>query len=687
MRDSPVIKFLNQNITALSVTIALLLASLGLMLNSALQERMETEIASKTAIAAEGLRAALESQISEITHLSESFEALIEADPDFVATEFDHLASILLRDRPEVMNIAIAPNLVIERVYPTAPNQGVIGLNLLDLTQGDFVKEAIEHDATLFEGPVQTVQGPTAFITRTPIRFGTSQTEEPWGMVSIVVLAEAIFEYPLEMQASGDFEILILRPGKAAPIFGEQIERVYAPNISTLSRDGFNWEVKVYPTDKLVSAIAWDESTLLIAFALLCIPIVGLLIFYARHMKIVGRLRSLLADSLNAIDDGFVIYDADDRFVLCNDAYRRIYSRIQDMFVPGVTYEAIVREGVKRGQYAEAIGREDEFIEQRLTDHNDASRTIMQKLPDGTWLKVAERMTADGARVGIRVDITELEEARAAAEEAFQVKSEFISVLSHELRTPLTVILGYAKVLANVGLLKSARQLESAISKDVPSEAEMSEAFEALLQQVSGQAKKMESSGSHLLTLINDLLDYSKIEQGHFKLKLEEFSLKSVLSSVVEDMSDMAFQKGISLEDESRDMTIIADKIRFKQVMINLIGNAIKFTDVGCVVVSTSFREGEIEVSVADTGQGIPQDKLNMIFDAFQQADLSDRRAAGGTGLGLAISKSIVEMHSGQINVTSELGRGSTFTVKMPLEALVETPRFLERMSRPLMSA
>jgi signal transduction histidine kinase len=302
-------------------------------------------------------------------------------------------------------------------------------------------------------------------------------------------------------------------------------------------------------------------------------------------------------------------------------------------------------------------------------------------------LKVAERKTSNGSRVGFRVDITELEQARAAAEEAFQVKSEFISVLSHELRTPLTVILGYAKVLASVKLLKSARQLNELISEGNCSVEVISDQFDALLRQISGQARKMESSGSHLLMLINDLLDYSKIEQGHFQLNLEEFSLKSVVSSVVEDMSDMAFEKGISLEDESRDMTLVADKIRFKQVMINLIGNAIKFTDTGCVIVSTAYHEGEVEISVSDTGQGIAEDKLSMIFEAFKQADLTDRRAAGGTGLGLAISKSITEMHSGRLTVESELGRGSTFTVKMPLQAIVDAPRLLNRMSRPLLTA
>ena len=680
---------LSRNVALTSIFSGIMLVTLGMYLVIVLERRMQEEVNSRLEIAAAGLRASLVEKISQQTHLSESFEALIVADDTFVETEFEKLAAILLRDRPEIINIAIAPDLVVSRVYPLEPNQRVIGLNLSEFAGGSTARQALEQDRTLIEGPVTTVQGPTAFITRTPVRLHSAGAPEFWGMVSVVVRSEAILAHALELEHSGYFDIVISQTGREDYVFGYSKPRAEVSFEFPLGINGVDWQVEVAPTQRLLTEVSWEHRAVLIAFSALVVPLVGLLIFYVFHMRIVGNLKTLLSNSINAIDDGFVIYDSQDRFVLCNDAYKRMYEKSADLFVPGTPFSHILQEGVKRGQYTDAIGREEEFIRQRLEAHDAATNTTTQRLPDGTFLKISERKTSDGSRVGFRVDITELEKARAAAEEAFQVKSEFISVLSHELRTPLTVILGYAKVMANVGLLKSAQQLETLLVDEEPDIVAVSEAVDNLLHQVTMYANKMESSGSHLLTLINDLLDYSKIEQGHFQLQLEEFSLKSIVAAVVEDMSDLASEKGVMLIDETQDAALLADKIRFKQVMINLIGNAIKFTDYGSIIVRTSLFEDAIEITVSDTGRGIPHEKLGRIFEAFQQADLSDRRSAGGTGLGLAISRTITEMHGGKLSVTSEVGVGSTFTVRLPLEAesIKEISQSRDQLSRPLVQA
>lgn len=680
---------LSRNVALTSIFSGIMLVALGAYVVIVLERRMQEEVNSRLEIAAAGLRASLVEKISQQTHLSESFGALIEADESFVDPEFEKLAAILLRDRPEVINVAIAPNLVVSHVFPVEPNQGVIGLDLSERSGGDVARTALRRNQTLIEGPVVTVQGPKAFITRTPVRLNTGDSPAVWGMVSVVVHSDAILEHAFELERSGYFDIIISEVGRDSLLFGSSRpeEAIFAS--FPLGLEGIDWQVEVFPTHRLLTEVSWEHRAVLTAFSALIIPLVGLLIFYALHVRIVGRLKSLLSDSINAIDDGFVIYDPQDRFVLCNDAYKRMYEKSADLFVPGIPFSHIIREGVKRGQYTDAIGREEEFIRQRLEAHDAATSTTTQRLPDGTFLKISERKTSDGSLVGFRVDITELEKARAAAEEAFQVKSEFISVLSHELRTPLTVILGYAKVMANVALLKSAQKLETLMVDEEPDIVAVSEALDHLLHQVTMYANKMESSGSHLLTLINDLLDYSKIEQGHFQLQLEEFSLKSIVAAVVEDMSDLASEKGVMLIDETQDAALLADKIRFKQVMINLIGNAIKFTDYGSIIVRTSLCEDAIEITVSDTGRGIPHEKLGRIFEAFQQADLSDRRSAGGTGLGLAISRTITEMHGGKLSVTSEVGVGSTFTVRLPLEkeTIYEISQPRNRLSRPLVQA
>jgi signal transduction histidine kinase len=238
----------------------------------------------------------------------------------------------------------------------------------------------------------------------------------------------------------------------------------------------------------------------------------------------------------------------------------------------------------------------------------------------------------------------EIEEKGRQIEIASRHKSQFLANMSHELRTPLNAILGYtALILDN-------------IYGEVP-------------EKIRDVLQRLEKSGHHLLGLINDVLDLSKIEAGVLTLTLADYSMKEVVQATVAEVESLAADKKLALTiatpaDLPRGR---GDVRRITQVLLNLVGNAIKFTEAGEVRVEVTAADGAFLVSVADTGPGIAQSDKQKIFEEFQQVDSSSTREKGGTGLGLSISRRIVELHGGRISVESKLGHGSTFRVTLPV--------------------
>jgi signal transduction histidine kinase len=229
---------------------------------------------------------------------------------------------------------------------------------------------------------------------------------------------------------------------------------------------------------------------------------------------------------------------------------------------------------------------------------------------------------------------------------ASQHKSQFVANMSHELRTPLAAILGYAEL--------------------------MQEGFYEPLGQKSLDAlSRIRSNGKHLLGLINTVLDIAKIESGQFTLNMAEYDIESVVETVRSATESLAQNKKLTFKTEmAKPLPVgLGDEQRLTQVLLNLVGNAIKFTDVGEVRVTATAVNGHFNVSVIDTGPGIPPDQQARIFEQFHQVDSSNAKAKGGTGLGLAIAKQIVEMHGGRIWVESTLGKGSKFQMELPTRA------------------
>ena len=229
-------------------------------------------------------------------------------------------------------------------------------------------------------------------------------------------------------------------------------------------------------------------------------------------------------------------------------------------------------------------------------------------------------------------------------EVASRHKSQFLANMSHELRTPLNAILGYTELILDN------------IYGDMP-------------QRMRGVLERVQSNGKHLLGLINDVLDLSKIEAGQLTLSLDDYSIGDVVQNVVTAVEPLATEKSLALKVElPNDLpTAHGDQRRLTQVLLNLVGNAIKFTDSGEVAINVAAGNGAYTLSVRDTGPGIDPADQSKIFEEFQQADSSATKTKSGTGLGLSISRRIVAMHGGRIWVKSAPGHGSTFFIKVPV--------------------
>ncbi len=263
---------------------------------------------------------------------------------------------------------------------------------------------------------------------------------------------------------------------------------------------------------------------------------------------------------------------------------------------------------------------------------------------------VANRDELGALAANVNRTCKKLGELYQQLEAASHHKSDFLANTSHELRTPMNAILGYTELILD------------GIYGEVPS-------------KIRDVLVRVQSNGRHLLSLINNVLDLSKIEAGQLTLSVEEYSMKEIVHTVVTATEGLAAEKNLVLKVAIPDNFPRAegDERRIVQVLMNLVGNAIKFTEAGEIAVRAAASDAAIEVSVADTGPGIPPSEHERIFEEFRQVDNSSTRQKGGTGLGLSISKKIIEMHGGRIWVELELGRGSVFRFTLPLHSAALT--------------
>ncbi len=359
--------------------------------------------------------------------------------------------------------------------------------------------------------------------------------------------------------------------------------------------------------------------------------------------------------AVEAIPDGFVLFDREDRLLTCNQRYREIYAQSAPAMVPGAKFEDILRFGLARGQHLDAVGQEEHWIAERMERHRNPVALHEQQLSDGRWLRAHDHPTPDGGRVGLRVDISEiknqqaaLETARTAAEAANRAKSAFLANMSHEIRTPMNGVVGMAELLCDTDLTDDQRLF----------------------------AETIRSSGEALLVIINDILDYSKIEAERLTLQPEPFDLERTIHEVAMLLQPRARAKGLDLMidfDMFLPTRYIGDPGRLRQVLTNLVGNAVKFTETGHVLIRVVGLEVEtgsqqLHVTVEDTGIGIAAENLDHVFGEFNQVESQTNRKFEGTGLGLAITQKLIERMGGAVWVDSEFGKGSSFGFRLTMD-------------------
>jgi PAS domain S-box-containing protein len=343
-----------------------------------------------------------------------------------------------------------------------------------------------------------------------------------------------------------------------------------------------------------------------------------------------------------------VIVTDDGRYLYRNPAHNAMYG-YKPGELPRRSSEMWV-DPAERERLLEIFHRTGALTNVEVQHHTADGRTFWGLM---TW----ERLLYDGqpALAGWMYDITDrkeaevaIQEARAAAEQANQTKSEFLANMSHELRTPLNAIIGYAQIL----------------QEDAEDEGQ-----DAMLPDL----KKIESAGKHLLGLINDILDLSKIEAGRMEIYLEPVSVPALVDEVRTLTAPLASTNGnrVEVSIDPGIGSIQADVTKLKQSLLNLVSNACKFTKEGRVGLEVRLKDGEdgklIVFEVADSGIGMTPEQQAKLFQAFTQADSSTTRKFGGTGLGLAITKRLCNLLGGDVEVTSEEGKGSRFTITLPL--------------------
>jgi len=616
------------------------------------------------------IQAQLEGDIISKALLMRGFAATIASNPEISQERYAILAAQLIRDDPTILNIAAAPDLIVRYVYPQEPNKAVLGF---DYRTSEIQLKEVERtrlvNGTVLAGPIDLVQGGQGFIFRAPVFVidETTGVRKFWGIVSIVIgmdFLKKCFE-------AYDLDIALRKSTNREAFFGDNHVFNNNPLLSNIILPNGLWTMGIIPKG------GWPtRADNFLPIRILLFSAGGLLLFLTYYIgKLLEKRKEaeqILTRAIEAIDGGFVLYDPDGVFVTCNQKYKEIYELSADLFRPGVTFEHIIREGMNRGEYPAITEQKEEWIAWRLERHKMADITDEHRLPNGHWIRVSETKLEDDSRVGIHIDITELMLAQKEAEQANQAKSAFLNTLSHELRTPLTIVLGYARILLNIEALPAAKELQASINSTPIDADDIQIKLSSVMKQVTQQSEKINKSGVHLLTLIADILDFSKADAGEMKFDKQAIPVGALVDAVLEQFKALAKEKNLQLSYQSNGETVFADELRTKQILINLVGNALKFTDAGSVTIKTRQKGSEVEFSVEDTGCGIPENETSAVFTEFHQIDGSDTRKNSGTGLGLSIVKQMVELQGGKVGLSSVLGKGSIFNFTLPSVAYKE---------------
>ncbi|WP_169545253.1 sensor histidine kinase [Sneathiella aquimaris] len=365
-------------------------------------------------------------------------------------------------------------------------------------------------------------------------------------------------------------------------------------------------------------------------------------------------METVLLDALESISDAFVIYDDGGYLVTCNAKFRELYQYSEEETAPGVHYQELGKIDVSRGNVviSESCQSKEDYLDQKKEYRQRLEGSFIVQLKDKRWIKTTDRRLSSGGFVSIQRDITEekrneeaLLSAKKTAELANRAKSEFLANMSHELRTPLNAIIGFSSLLSEAvyGPHSDHRYKE--------------------------YARDIEEAGSHLLNLINEVLDLSKVEVGDIVLSEKTTDIWQISQSCKALTGQKAKENKVRLniKIDPPTLRIHADPIKLKQILVNLASNAIKFSKPeGTVDILWSLKNGKIKLTVTDHGVGIEKEFLPHIFEPFRRSQISSVLNFEGTGLGLTLVKKFSDAHGADLTLSSIAGEGTTVTVIFP---------------------
>ena len=648
------------------------------------------------------LRARLEGEVTGNVQLIRGLIATLITEPDMNQARFAQIAEGLIGENSAIRNVAAAPDMTIRMVHPLAGNEAALGLNYLEnAAQRGAAVKARDTGELVLAGPVALVQGGTGFIGRFPVFVPQPGGERFWGLVSTVFSDTMLYESAGLLQPDLNMRLALSgRDGAGSDsdvFFGDPAVLSTDPVTLDVLLPSGKWRLSAVPLE------GWSTSppttpilraVMLGAWLLLLLPsiIMGRLIeerqanirdLEASNDALSNRMSELekarqeqnrtetkLRHSLQAEEQinarfaevteisGSWVWeqDADLRFTYVSPSYTKLTG-----------YDASLLLGRTRDQQRALLPKAFSQADWGGLARKMAAREPFSEFNFGfrakdgreLWLMISGTPTFDsnGRFTGYRgagADVTSIHAATLAAQEANRTKSMFLANMSHEIRTPMNGILGMAEMLERTLTEDNQKRMIGVIR----------------------------SSGATLLAILNDILDLSKIEAGKLTLEHIPFRLDEIANRIETLHRPKAQEKGLRLDiftDRRARRRRLGDPHRVAQVLHNLVSNAIKFTDDGKVSVWLSvLASGEIRIEVIDTGIGMSEAQQMRIFDEFVQADGSMTRRFGGTGLGMSIVRRLVEMMGGQLELVSEPGKGTTFTVTLPLpdaeQAATQTP-------------
>jgi len=648
---------------------------------------LETQYAeqiTKTSNRLSNIRGRLETELNSRLHLTHGLSGLVRASRDAIDREvFLPFAESLGQSLTGIRSLQLAPNGVVRYMWPEEPNSPALGHDLLsDPDRRAVAEKAIETREMWIAGPMELIQGGRALIGRLPVFLqgtapapeGVPVSDEFWGFATVLIDLGSLLNIADFPSLSESFQVAIRGRnglGSNGDVFIGPEEVFEAEHLSAnVSLPAGSWEIGIaVPPPPSVGVISPGKWGLLGASAFSIAALIFLLLRLPfRYQKAVDSAKQALQksdarfrDAIDVLPDGFAVFDRNDRLVNCNQKYRDFFAQENRPVSMGLLFEDVLYDSLRAGLYefpVESSESRDEFFKRRIAHHRDPTTEGLElKLASGRWLRVVESRVPSGGTVIAYTDVSEpkrkedeLASEKIKAETANEAKTSFLATVSHELRTPLNAILGMVNLLQSSGRLTPKDQEYIDITND---------------------------SAEHLLNLLNELLDLSKMEANKLELERNDFHLAAIVRKTLKLCSNRAEQKHIELNndiDPNAETMVRGDAGRLQQILLNLLSNAIKFTDQGSVMLAltrerTSSSTLQFRFRIEDTGIGFAREQADTLFQPFFQLDSTASRRHEGTGLGLAICKRLTELMGGHVTAEGQPGKGAAFELIIPFEA------------------